>query len=232
MQDPREATDIGRNRTGLQASPQLSKEMNDLVQPVSAETADASPLNEVRLLYISEADPLGCVPQAFIDKLAERLAYERSGTRLYDAVIAKFMAHQGELQGASLQDVTEIRNEEASHAALLRTCIEQLGADPTAQTPSADLVGVATAGFLQAAADPRTTLAQTLQVALAAELVDVASWETLILMAEQMGQDGMVERFRKALDHETEHVAKVRGWFESLTLADAQPRKQSTKKSH
>ena len=232
MQDSREATDIGRNRTGLQASPQLSKEMNDVVQPVAAETADASPLNEVRLLYINEADPLGCVPQAFIDKLAERLAYERGGTRLYDAVIAKFMAHQGELPSASLQEVTEIRNEEASHAALIRTCLEQLGADPTAQTPSADLVGVATAGFLQAAADPRTTLAQTLQVALAAELVDVASWEMLISMAEQMGQDGMVERFRKALDHETEHVAKVRGWCESLTLADAQPRALSTKKSH
>jgi ferritin-like metal-binding protein YciE len=232
MQDSTEATDIGRNRTGVQASPQLSKEMNDVVQPVSAETADASPLNEVRLLYISEADPLGCVPQAFIDKLAERLAYERGGTRLYDAVIAKFMAHQGELQSASLEEVTEIRNEEASHAALIRTCIEQLGADPTAQTPSADLVGVATAGFLQAAADPRTTLAQTLQVALAAELIDVASWETLIAMAEQMGQDGMAERFRTALDHETEHVAKVRGWFESLTFADAQPREQSTKKSH
>jgi ferritin-like metal-binding protein YciE len=253
MQESTEATDIGRNRTGVQTSPQLSKEMNDLVQPVSAETADASPLNEVRLLYIREADPLGSIPppatikgavktaakllqgerpQAFIDKLAERLAYERSGTRLYDAVIAKFMAHEGELQSASLQEVTEIRNEEASHAALIRTCLEQLGADPTAQTPSADLVGVATAGFLQAAADPRTTLAQTLQVALAAELVDVASWEMLISLAEQMGQDGMVERFRKALDRETEHVAKVRGWYESLTLADAQPREQSTKKSH
>ena len=170
-------------------------------QPVAAETADASPLNEVRLLYIREADPLGSIPppvtvkgavkaaakllkgerpQAFIDKLAERLAYERGGTRLYDAVIAKFMAHEGELPSASLQEVIEIRNEEAGHAALIRTCIEQLGADPTAQTPSADLVGVATAGFLQAAADPRTTLAQTLQVALAAELVDVASWEMLI----------------------------------------------------
>ena len=253
MQDSTDATDIGRNRTGVQTSPQLSKEMNDLVQPVSAETADASPLNEVRLLYIREADPLGSIPppatikgavktaakllqgerpQAFIDKLAERLAYERSGTRLYDAVIAKFMAHEGELQNASLQEVSEIRNEEASHAALIRTCLEQLGADPTAQTPSADLVGVATAGFLQAAADPRTTLAQTLQVALAAELVDVASWEMLISMAEQMGQDGMVERFRRALEHETEHVAKVRGWCESLTLSAAQPRKQPTKKSH
>jgi ferritin-like metal-binding protein YciE len=227
MQDPTEVTEIGRNRTGLETSPQLSKAMNDIVQPVSAGTADASPLNEVRLLYIREADPLGSipgeVPQIFLDKLAERLAYERSGTRLYDAVIAKFMAHEAELQSASLQEVIEIRDEEAGHATLLRTCLEQLGADPTAQTPSADLVGVATAGFLQAATDPRTTLAQTLQVALAAELVDAASWEMLITLAEQMGHDGMVERFRKALERETEHVAKVRGWCESLTLADAEP---------
>jgi ferritin-like metal-binding protein YciE len=252
MQDSTEATEIGRNRTGLQTSPQLSKEMNDVVQPVDAATAEASPLNEVRLLYIREADPLGAIPppatakgavkaaaklvkgerpQAFIDKLAERLAYERGGTRLYDAVIAKFTAYESELPNASLQEVIEIRNEEASHAALIRTCLEQLGADPTAQTPSADLVGVATAGFLQAAADPRTTLAQTLQVALAAELVDVASWEMLISIAEQTGQDGMAERFRKALDHETEHLAKVRGWYESLSLADASGR-ELTGKSH
>lgn len=232
MQDSTETTKTGRNRTGLQASPQLSKEMNEIVQPVSAETADGSPLNDVRLLYIREADPLGERPQAFIDKLAERLAYERGGTRLYDAVIAKFMAYEAELPSASLQELIEIRDEEASHAALIRTCIEQLDADPTAQTPSADLVGVATAGFLQAAADPRTTLAQTLQVALAAELVDVASWEMLISMAERMGQDGMAERFRNALDREAEHVAKVRGWCESLSLADAKPREPSTGKSH
>jgi hypothetical protein len=41
-----------------------------------------------------------------------------------------------------------------------------------------------------------------------------------------------VERFRSAFDHETEHVAKVRGWCESLTLADAKPRKPSSAKSH
>jgi ferritin-like metal-binding protein YciE len=253
MQDLNEATETGRNRTGVQTSPQLSKEMNDVVQPVEAAAAEDSPLNEVRLLYIREADPLGAIPalataegagktaaklpkggrpQAFVDKLAERLAYERGGTRLYDAVIAKFAAHAGELPNASLQEVVEIRNEEAEHAALIRTCLEQLGADPTVQTPSADLVGVATAGFLQAAADPRTTLAQTLQVALAAELVDVASWEMLISMAEQVGQGNMAERFSKALEHENEHVAKVRGWCESLVFADAQARKPLAGKSH
>jgi ferritin-like metal-binding protein YciE len=197
-------------------------------------------LTEVRLEYIREAEPLGSVPppatvhgkvataakllqgdrpQVFIDKLAERLAYERGGTRLYDALVAKFVAYADELQDVTLRDLVDIREEEASHAALIRTCIEQLGADPTAQTPSADLVGVMTAGFLQAATDPRTTLAQTLQVALAAELVDVTSWETLIWMAEEMGQDAMVVRFRKALQHESEHLAKVRNWYASLTMA-------------
>ena len=68
MQDSTEATEIGRNRTGLQASPQLSKEMNDVVLPVAAETADASPLNEVRVLYIREADPLGSIPPPATDK--------------------------------------------------------------------------------------------------------------------------------------------------------------------
>ncbi len=252
MQESDEAR-LGRNRTGQQTSPQLSREMNDVVQPVTAAAADASALTEVRLLYIREADPLGSIPppaslkgvvksaakmlkgdrpQAFVDKLAERLAYERGGTRLYDAVIAKFIAHAGELQDVSLTELVEIRDEEASHAALLRACIEQLGADPTAQTPGADLVGVATAGFLQVAADPRTTLAQTLQVALAAELLDVASWEMLIGLAEKMNQEDMAKRFRKALTHENEHLARVRGWYERLTLASGEALPRSGGRSH
>jgi rubrerythrin len=239
MQESIDATRTGPNRTGQQSSPRLSKEMNDVVQPVEAEAADASVLLEARLQFIRTADTLGSVPppatatgvmktgakmlaggrpQAFIDKLAERLAYERGGTRLYDAVIAKFVAYQDELDGVSVNELIEIREEEASHAALIRTCLEQLGADPTAQTPGADLVGVATSGFLQAVSDPRTTLVQTLQIALAAELVDGAGWESLIALAESMDQDDMAERFRNALERETEHLAKVRRWYDALIL--------------
>ena len=239
MQESTDGTRTGANRTGQQTSPRLSEEMNDSLQPVQAEAADASVLQEARLQFIRTADTLGSVPppatakgvmktgakmlkgnrpQVFIDKLAERLAYERGGTRLYDAVIAKFVAYQNELDGVSVNELIEIRDEEAGHAALIRTCLEQLGADPTAQTPCADLVGVATSGFLQAASDPRTTLVQTLQIALAAELVDGAGWEGLIALAESMDQDDMAERFRNALDRETEHLAKVRRWYDALTL--------------
>jgi rubrerythrin len=242
MKESIDATRLGRNRTGLLASPECSERMNDMVQPVTAEAAGPHVLEDARLDYIREADPLGSVPppptlkgkvksaakmmkgdrpQAFIDKLAERLAFERGGTRLYDGILAKFIAHRQELPDVELSELEEIRNQEASHAALIRTCIEQLGADPTAQTPCADLVGVETSGFIQAVSDPRTTLAQSLHAALAAELIDGAGWDNLIALAEGMGQTDMAKRFRIAREQEAEHLIKVQRWYDSLTLQTA-----------
>jgi ferritin-like metal-binding protein YciE len=79
-------------------------------------------------------------------------------------------------------------------------------------------VGIETMGLLQAATDPRTTLAQTLHAALAAELADNAGWETLILLAEDAGHTTMVERFREALEHEVTHLENVRSWYTQLTM--------------
>jgi rubrerythrin len=239
MQESIESTRMGVNRTGMQTSPELSKEMLDSMDAVPTEALDGQTLASVRLDYIEDADPLGSVPppatlkgmaksgakmmtghrpQAFIDKLAERLAFERGGTRLYDAVITKFQAFSDELPDMTAQDLLEIRNEEAEHALLVHECLEKLGADPTAQTPCADLVGVQTQGLLQAATDPRTSLAQTLSCALAAELIDNAGWENLIELAENMGHADMAERFTTALEQETEHLAKVKSWYRALTL--------------
>lgn len=222
MQESIDSTRLGANRTGMQTSPALSKEMMDNAELENTELGagtDGAALAEMRAEYIREADPIGSIPppatakgalksgmkmmtgnrpQAFIDKLAERLAFERGGTRLYEAAIAKFSEHSGELPGVTVSELTQIRDEEASHALMIKECIEKLGADPTAQTPSADLVGVETMGLLQAVTDPRTNLAQTLHAVLAAELLDEAGWETLIALAENMGQKDMVARFREA----------------------------------
>ena len=95
------------------------------------------------------------------------------------------------------------------------------GADPTAQTPSADLVGVQTMGLMQAVTDPRTSLPQTLSSLLAAELIDVASWEMLSRLARSTGQDELAGRFDEALEQETQHVNTIRGWYEGLLTADS-----------
>lgn len=242
MQESIASTRLGANRTGMHTAAARSKAMIENADASPLESDDASNLAAVREQYALEADPLGSVPlpvtlkgvaqsgaqmlagarpQVFIDKLAERLAFERGGTRLYDAVLVKVRTHAGELHKEAAQEIEHIRDEEAQHALLIKACIEKLGADPTAQTPCADLVGVQTMGFIQAVSDPRTTLVQALNTALAAELVDGASWETLIALAEALGQAEMAGQFRTALGHEAQHLAMVKRWFTELTLETA-----------
>jgi hypothetical protein len=250
MPQSTDATRLGMNRTGLQMSPQHAKEMMENVELLEdgssgghAALTDSQALSATRLEYIASADPLGSVPapatlkgavksgakmltgrrpQVFIDKLAERLAFERGGTRLYDAVCAKAMAQNKEASKVSAEELREIRNSEASHALLIKECLETLGADPTAQTPCADLVGVETMGLLQAVSDPRTTLAQSLHAALAAELIDNEGWEDLIVMASELGHDDMARRFKQALDEEGVHLTKVRSWYTQLTMESSE----------
>ena len=245
MQNSTDATRLGMNRTGLKMSPEHAQEMLEGTQlleidmpPDSSDEAEGQALSAVRQEYISSADPLGSVPapttlkgaaksgakmltgrrpQVFIDKLSERLAFERGGTRLYDAVLAKALANKDETR-VDAQELLEIRNSEARHALLIKECMETLGADPTAQTPCADLVGVESAGLMQAVTDPRTTLAQTLHAALAAELIDNEGWEDLIAMAREMGHDDMANQFKTALDEEAMHLTKVRSWYTLLTM--------------
>lgn len=243
MPESTDATRLGMNRTGMQMSPHHAQEMLEGAQLLEGELTEQTTaadgqqaLAATRMEYIAAADPLGSVPapatlkgmaksgakmltgrrpQAFIDKLAERLAFERGGTRLYDAVCAKAMAENN--SQVSAEDLMEIRNSEARHAMLIKECLETLGADPTAQTPCADLVGVETMGLLQAVSDPRTTLAQTLHAALAAELIDNEGWGDLMNLAREMGQDDMANRFKEALDEENIHLTKVRNWYALLT---------------
>jgi bacterioferritin (cytochrome b1) len=233
-------TEIGTNRTGVQRSP--------LKDELVIESADALPgldpqgtqLTALRQVYIGEAEPLGTVPapatlrgkladlagivtgrraEVLIDKLSERLAFERGGTRLYDALIAKATALPDST--VDLVRLREIRAQESAHANLLAAALVRVGADPTAQTPCADLVGVQSAGLLQSVCDPRTSLAQCLSSALAAELIDCAAWDLLALLARQFGHEELAKQFDTALEEETSHLETIRAWHEVLVVVDS-----------
>lgn len=242
MKDP---ASLGHNRTGLQMSPLQSELMLDRAREGQDRTPVESPestlIAEMRREYITEAEPLGSVPppatmkgmaksgagamtnkrlHAFVDKLAERLAFERGGTRLYDAALVKAIA-LADGTPVEIERVKQIRNQEADHAAMLSDAIESLGADPTAQTPCADVVGVQAMGLMQSITDPRTTLAQVLSSLLAAELIDVASWELLARLARQMGQEELATMFDEALQDEVQHLDTITRWYEAMVGADS-----------
>ena len=82
---------------------------------------------------------MGAQPTLFLDKLGERLAFERSGTRLYEALVSKHDAFGSFAGGPSKGDLEAILQEEYRHFTMLASTIKQLGGDPTVVTPSADL---------------------------------------------------------------------------------------------
>ena len=79
-----------------------------------------------------------------------------------------------------------------------------------------------TLGILQVLTDPRSLLAQCLQVMLTAELTDNHGWELLIKPAENLGYDDMKAESETALEHEEEHLVNVRCWLSECVLDSAQ----------
>lgn len=227
-------TKMGLNYTGVQMSPLDSKEQLKASQEVPPDIPGSErKLALVRSEEVSMADPVGSVPipgsvrgmvktalnklvgvssEVLIDKLGERLAFERTGVRLYEALIAKVQAIDS-VDAMVLQTMQRFRDEEAEHLALVVAAMEKLGADPTAMTPCADVVGVTSMGVLQTISDPRTNFAQSLNALLTAELTDHAGWELLIALADASGQIAISESFEKALVQEQVHAEMVRSWL-------------------
>ncbi|HEV7813473.1 MAG TPA: ferritin-like domain-containing protein [Janthinobacterium sp.] len=226
-----QAEPTGINRTGIQVSPFDSRAM----QTFSGDTPDAyfddTAIADLRNEYIVGADAIGSVqlpqvsrdanaaprrevPRMLLDKLGERLAFERTGTRLYDALITKCEAMLDGSISMSIEELQEIRDDEARHFLAVAQAIESLGGDATSQTPSADLAGIESIGLVQVVTDPRATIAQSLHAILTAELVDHAGWESLIALADEHGQLEMVNDFSFALDEERGHLMMVQSWYE------------------
>ena len=233
--------DTGMNRTGIATSPIDSRRTIEGARVGLAGT-DGQLLEQERTAWSRGAEPLGTVPppatpkgaikkvieklqghqsNVLVDKLGERLQFERTGTRIYDALLAKFDAaavHEG---GPTRIDLEQFREEEHRHYVLVRDAIRQLGADPTAVTPCADLVAIAGLGWVQVVTDPRTTLTQALDIVLVAELADNDSWHLLIDLTQALGFRDLAAEFRGALAEEDIHLTRVRGWIASALLGQS-----------
>ena len=228
------------NRTGMQTTPELAEELVEgAASATPSSEGGAEVIAEQRVEYISEGFPLGSMPSmpvseeaeadedqaamaVLLDKLSERLAFERMGVRLYEALLNKCETLGESTPGPTLDDIRRIGTEELEHFLMLNQTITDLGGDPTVESPSADVAGVTSRGIMQVLTDPRSSVPQCLQALLTAELTDNAGWELLIELASGMGYDDMREQFETALVHEEEHLQNVRDWLSDCVLDRAQ----------
>jgi rubrerythrin len=210
------------NKTGIDTRPAQAAAMQSAVSefpPSSTGTrfgADAVRIDYARNVPM-DARGLGSVPgpgpAPLFDKLGERLAFERSGVRLYEALISKLEALGGYDGGPTRDELVQILNEEHAHFAMLKEAIERLNGDPTAMTPSADVAGTIGHGVMQVVTDARTTVVQSLEAMLVAELADGAGWGMLIELVRKEGHADLAKAFALAEQNEAQHRVKVTGWL-------------------
>lgn len=221
---------LGMNLTGIQTSPIDSKAMIEFAERIAPDVpGNMDMLNNMRQTFVREAEPIGSVPlpgtvrgtinslvekikgqpiEIFIDKLGERIAFERTGVRVYEALIPKAVAL--EVGRNIIQILEQFHHEEAEHLSIVVDALDSLGGDPTALTPAADVAAVGSSGVLKVIADPRTNFIQSLDALLIAELTDHAAWELLIDLAASLKKSNLVTSFEKALIQEQNHLTVVK----------------------
>jgi bacterioferritin (cytochrome b1) len=228
------------NRTGMQTSPEMAEELIEgATNATPSSEGGAEDIAESRGEYIAEGFPIGSMPMmpaseegeadeeeagmaVFLDKLSERLAFERQGVRLYEALLNKCQTLGESAPGPTLEDIEHIGREELDHFLMINNAITEIGGDPTVQSPCADVIGVTSLGIVQVLTDPRSSLAQCLQAMLTAELTDNDGWQLLIKLADNLGYDDMKAEFETALANEEEHLVNVRNWLSECVLESAQ----------
>jgi ferritin-like protein len=230
------------NRTASMLHPDLTKEMVEATRefPPSS-SGDGSTIHRVRAEYLKLVEPIGSMPVpisakgvpetprgkkgqqmlAFMDRLGERLAFERSGTRLYEAFLSKTVNADGRGGAVDVQKVQHFLEEEHEHFRLLVQCVEKLDGDPTAVTPAANIAAVQSIGLVQVMTDPRTTVDQCLCAILTAELADRDGWELLVALAHGLGHKDIAKEFEQALHEESEHLTFVREWVKAGAMREA-----------
>lgn len=228
------------NRTGIQTAPELAEELIDGASNAAPSSeGGAEDIAQFRADYIAEGFPIGSLPTVpvseeeqadedemamavFLDKLSERLAFERTGVRLYEAFYNKVETLGETVPGPTLEQIDQIGREELEHFLMVNRTITELGGDSTVESPSADVGGVASMGIMQVLTDPRTSVAQCLQALLTAELTDNDGWRLLIQLADNFGFDEAKVEFETALANEVVHLQNVRNWLSECVMDSAQ----------
>ena len=228
------------NRTGIQTAPELAEELIEGASNAAPSSeGGAEDIAQFRADYIAEGFPIGSMPTVpvseeeqadedemamavFLDKLSERLAFERTGVRLYEAFYNKVETLGETVPGPTLEQIEQIGREELEHFLMVNRTITELGGDSTVESPSADVGGVASLGIMQVLTDPRTSVAQCLQALLTAELTDNDGWRLLIQLADNFGFDEAKVEFETALANEVVHLQNVRNWLSECVMDSAQ----------
>ena len=151
-----------------------------------------------------------------IDLLSERLAFERSGVKLYDTLHARLRVAKDPALKALLEQVEHNRDEEQEHVEWLEEQIRALGGDAHTPTERSVLVRAESEG-VERVMRRDDSIPHDFHALLTAELADNAGWDLLVQIADEFGDPAAKKEFKKRLREEEQHLLFVRKTLLELT---------------
>ncbi|RKG77560.1 ferritin-like domain-containing protein [Corallococcus exercitus] len=152
----------------------------------------------------------------FVAQLRERLAFERTSSRLYAGLLVKTHALGSYPGGPTPERLVELHNQELDHLNLIRECIYRLGMDAPQLMVSGDGADPRLHGLLRAVDDPCATLQDALRAVLISEILNNAGWALLVDLAQELGPPDLVDAFRDVVREELLHLEEVTDWVANL----------------
>ncbi len=156
-----------------------------------------------------------------IDLLNERLAFERTGVRLYDRMLLRMRLTEDREIGRMIDRMQRYRDEEREHEEWLEGQIRDLHGDDHMPTEKSVLVLAETQGIERVVQrDP--WLQHDFHALLTAELADTAGWDLLVRVAGEFGDREARREFKERHREEQEHVLFVRKVVERFVKRELQ----------
>jgi bacterioferritin (cytochrome b1) len=145
-----------------------------------------------------------------LDVLSGRLAFERTGVKLYDTVIEKIERNAEPRYHAIVNQLRQIRAEEKEHEEWLEAQIRALGGYPNETTDMAQLETEEGSGIKSVICDGHGKVIHLVHALLAAELADNAGWDVLVKLADDAGDKKAKAAFARRMAEEAKHLLFIR----------------------
>ena len=145
-----------------------------------------------------------------LDVLNARLAFERTGVKLYDSVIEKIERSGDPRFSAIVEELREIRAEEREHAEWLEMQIRGLGGRPDENSDMARLETEEGRGIESVICDGHAKIIHLVHALLAAELADNAGWDVLVQLADEAGDSAAKVELGRRMAEEAKHLLFIR----------------------
>jgi len=199
----------GYIRAKIMLHPELDREEMDF--EVLSQSVPDGTVSDIKRVHQHNTELL-------LNKLGQRLAFERASVRLYEALIFKCLAIQKSKKNLiPINQLRQFRDEEVEHSQLLNKAIETLGFDVDECIPAPDSNLLSSLQIPKVFTKTNTSILQCLESVQIFATNDNAEWHALHGLFTNLGMKELADEFNQALEEDSVQLEVISRWIYQLS---------------